>query len=288
MPLRGGASQAAAHEDDYHRQAALTRLETIDFESLGGAMAGCFGGIKVLSPLPSAGPDGFPLSTRLAVKPDRGTGRVEHGESLVLGPGGARGQPGEHLFERVVGVLVAGVFEPSHELVERGEGAPDDRWGFIPLVRRGGSMGVLAICCPETTFTPEDRATLETMVWQASQALERARLLESEAHSRQTLARVLAVSDAALEWLDSEDALHSLLQRIREAVGADSASLLVLEGDVLRVRATDGLDRIPEEQVPIPLGKGFSGRIAAERNPVMVEDGRIFIEIPDGPLPVNE
>ena len=154
----------------------------------------------------------------------------------------------------------------------RREGGPDDRWGFIPLVRRGGSMGVLAICCPETTFTPEDRATLETMVWQASQALERARLLESEARTRQMLARVLTVSDAALEWLDSEDALHSLLQRIREAVDADSASLLVLEGDVLHVRATDGLERIPEEQVPIPLGKGFSGRIAAERTPVVVDD----------------
>src|SRR5439155_5674010 len=68
----------------------------------------------------------------------------------------------------------------------RGEGAPDDRWGFIPLVRRGGSMGLLAIRCPEATFTSEDRAMLETMVWQASQALERARLLESEARSRQT------------------------------------------------------------------------------------------------------
>ena len=154
----------------------------------------------------------------------------------------------------------------------RSEGAPEDRWGFIPLVRRGGSMGVLAICCPETTFTPEDRATLETMVWQASQALERARLLESEARSRQTLARVLAVSDAALEWLDSDDALRSLLRRIREAMAADSASLLVLEGETLYVRATDGLERIPEEQVPIPLGKGFSGRIAAERVPVAVED----------------
>ncbi|TMM23861.1 MAG: GAF domain-containing protein [Actinobacteria bacterium] len=154
----------------------------------------------------------------------------------------------------------------------RGEGAPDDRWGFVPLVRRGGSMGVLAICCPETTFTAEDRATLETMVWQASQALERARLLESEARSRHTLARVLAVSDAALEWLDSDDALQSLLRRIREAVAADSASLLVLEGDTLYVRATDGLERIPAEQVPIPLAKGFSGRIAAERAPVVVED----------------
>jgi len=154
----------------------------------------------------------------------------------------------------------------------RGEGAPDDRWGFIPLVRRGGSMGLLAIRCPEATFTSEDRAMLETMVWQASQALERARLLESEARSRQTLARVLAVSDAALEWLGSDDALHSLLRRIREALGTDSASLLVLRGDTLYVRATDGLERIPEEQVPIPLGKGFSGRVAAGRTPLMVED----------------
>src|SRR5438132_1713317 len=55
-------------------------------------------------------------------------------------------------------------------------------------------------------------------------------------------------------------------------MAADSASLLVLEGETLYVRATDGLERIPEEQVPIPLGKGFSGRIAAERVPVAVED----------------
>src|SRR5207344_1309335 len=57
-----------------------------------------------------------------------------------------------------------------------------------------------------------------------------------------------------------------------EAVGADSASLLVRDGDVLRVRSTDGLERKPEEQVPIPVGEGFSGRIAAERRPLVVED----------------
>ena len=147
-----------------------------------------------------------------------------------------------------------------------------ERWAFVPLVGRGGPMGVLALCCPEEAYTDEDRSLLETMVWQAAQALERAQLVESEEKGRDQLARVLAVSDAALGWLDSEEALAALLRRIREAVGADSASLLVREGDHLRVRATDGLERIPEEQVPIPIGQGFSGRIAQERTALVVED----------------
>ncbi len=141
-----------------------------------------------------------------------------------------------------------------------------ERWAFVPLVGRGGPMGVLALCCPEDAYAEEDRSLLETMVWQAGQALERARLVDSEARGRDRLARVLAVSDAALGWLDSDEALAGMLRRIREAVNADSVSLLVREGEVLRVRATDGLERIPEEQVLIPVGQGFSGRIAAERH----------------------
>jgi PAS domain S-box-containing protein len=147
-----------------------------------------------------------------------------------------------------------------------------ERWAYVPLVVRGGPVGVLALCCPEDVYSEEDRSLLETMVWQAGQALERAQLVDSERRGRERLARVLAVSDAALGWLDSEEALAALLRRVREAVGADSASLLVREGDVLRVRATDGLERVPEEQVPIPIGQGFSGRIAHERTALVVED----------------
>src|SRR5206468_8270345 len=117
-----------------------------------------------------------------------------------------------------------------------GPEGPDERWGFIPIVRPGGAMGVLVVCCPEGTFTFEDRDTLETIVRLAGQALERAHLYAAESRTRVTLARVLSVSDAALEWMDSDDALRALLRRIREGVGADSASLLVREGDVLRVR----------------------------------------------------
>jgi PAS domain S-box-containing protein len=151
----------------------------------------------------------------------------------------------------------------------RGE---DEAWGFVPIVRPGGSIGVLAVSSPEGAITWEDRDTLETMVRQAAQALERARLYATESRTRITLARVLNVSDAALEWMESDDALQALLSRIREAVGADSASLLVREGDRLRVRATDGLERIPGEQPLVPIGHGFAGRIAAARQAIVAED----------------
>jgi len=161
----------------------------------------------------------------------------------------------------------------SHWLEPRpGPEGPDERWGFIPIVRPGGSMGVLAVCCPEGTFTFDDRDTLETIVRQAGQALERARLHAAESRTRVTLARVLSVSDAAMEWMESDEALQMLLRRIREVVGADSASLLVREGDVLRVRATDGLKRVPGEQPLVPIGHGFAGRIAASRHAIVAED----------------
>jgi PAS domain S-box-containing protein len=153
-----------------------------------------------------------------------------------------------------------------------GPDGPDERWGFVPLVGQGGPLGVLAVCCPESSFTFEDRDTLETMVHQATQALERARLYAAESRTRVTLARVLAVSDAALEWMESDDSLQELLRRIREGVHADSASLLVRENDHLRVRATDGLERILSEQPLVPIGHGFAGRIAASKHSIVAED----------------
>ena len=151
-------------------------------------------------------------------------------------------------------------------------GGEEEGWGFVPIVGPEGSIGVLAVSSPEGGITWEDRDTIETMVRQAAQALERARLYTAESRTRITLARVLNVSDAALEWMESDDALQALLSRIREAVGADSASLLVREGDRLRVRATDGLERIPGEQPLVPIGHGFAGRIAAARQAIVAED----------------
>jgi PAS domain S-box-containing protein len=92
---------------------------------------------------------------------------------------------------------------------------------------------------------------------------ERKRAEEERSH-------VHAITHAALARLSLDDLLRELLGRIRGILAADTAVILLLEGDALVTRAAEGLD--VEQAIRIPLGSGFAGRIAAAGQPAAVED----------------
>ena len=62
--------------------------------------------------------------------------------------------------------------------------------------------------------------------------------------------------------------------RITDILDADTAAILLLEpnGDMLRARAAKGLEEEVEQGLRLPVGKGFAGRIAAERRAIAIED----------------
>jgi signal transduction histidine kinase len=66
----------------------------------------------------------------------------------------------------------------------------------------------------------------------------------------------------------------ALLERVRDALEADTCAILLLdeEHDELVARAAKGIEEELERGVRIPVGKGFAGRIAAQRRPVAIED----------------
>ena len=64
---------------------------------------------------------------------------------------------------------------------------------------------------------------------------------------------------------DVAPVLGSRATYLRAVIGGHEGRAL-REGDVLRVRARDGLKRIPGEQPLVPIGHGFAGRIAAGAN----------------------
>jgi anti-sigma regulatory factor (Ser/Thr protein kinase)/putative methionine-R-sulfoxide reductase with GAF domain len=104
---------------------------------------------------------------------------------------------------------------------------------------------------------------------------EQERMARAEAErSAQTVQALQRVTDAALAYLSVEELLSELLIRIREILHADTAAILMLnnEGDTLIARAAKGIEEEVEQGVQIPLGKGFAGRVAAERRPVAVFD----------------
>jgi signal transduction histidine kinase len=82
------------------------------------------------------------------------------------------------------------------------------------------------------------------------------------------------VSDAALAHLALDDLLDELLVRIRDALEGDTCAFLLLDPPAgeLVARAARGLEEEVEAGVRIPVGRGFAGRIAAERRPVLIED----------------
>ena len=97
-----------------------------------------------------------------------------------------------------------------------------------------------------------------------------------EERLRRRVERLQAITDAALVHLSLDQLLDALLTRLRHLLGAESATVLLLDHHdrVLRVRATSGLERPVEENVDVPLGAGVAGRIAAGRRAVIIGDVR--------------
>jgi anti-sigma regulatory factor (Ser/Thr protein kinase)/putative methionine-R-sulfoxide reductase with GAF domain len=83
-----------------------------------------------------------------------------------------------------------------------------------------------------------------------------------------------SVTDAALSSLPLDQLLDELLVRVKEILGVDTVAILLLEDDgrTLAARAAKGLEEEVKVGVRIPLGRGFAGRVAAERGPVHIPD----------------
>jgi serine phosphatase RsbU (regulator of sigma subunit)/anti-sigma regulatory factor (Ser/Thr protein kinase) len=85
---------------------------------------------------------------------------------------------------------------------------------------------------------------------------------------------VQRVTEAALAYLDLDDLLAELLQRVTDILGADTAAVLLVEDDgrTLAARAAKGLEEEVERGFRLPIGRGFAGRVAATREPVVIPD----------------
>src|SRR6185369_2550282 len=82
------------------------------------------------------------------------------------------------------------------------------------------------------------------------------------------------ISDVALGELNLDDLLGELLRRLRETLRADAANILLVDeaSGMLCVRAMDGLAHERGLSIRVPLGCGFSGKIAVEGRPMIVDD----------------
>jgi anti-sigma regulatory factor (Ser/Thr protein kinase)/putative methionine-R-sulfoxide reductase with GAF domain len=88
------------------------------------------------------------------------------------------------------------------------------------------------------------------------------------------LLHVYRLSEPALSELSLDPLLDELLARAKEILAVDTAAILLLDedDDELVARAAKGLEEEVERGVRVPVGRGFAGRIAAERAPIFIAD----------------
>ncbi|SCE69518.1 GAF domain-containing protein [Micromonospora echinospora] len=90
----------------------------------------------------------------------------------------------------------------------------------------------------------------------------------------QRLHRIEAVTDATLSRLDAADLFDELLDRVRELLRVDTAAILLLDvrAQQLVATAARGLEEEVRQGFRVSVGRGFAGRIALTRQPVVIED----------------
>jgi PAS domain S-box-containing protein len=117
--------------------------------------------------------------------------------------------------------------------------------------------------------------------WEA----EHAALLEAEREARERLSRLQYVMDASLAQLSFDDRLEELLRRVRDVVGAESASVLLLDeqGVGLVATASVGLEEEVAAGTVVPMGAGVAGQAAATRRSVHLSEAA-FRQVHSEPL----
>jgi putative methionine-R-sulfoxide reductase with GAF domain len=92
--------------------------------------------------------------------------------------------------------------------------------------------------------------------------------------AEERLRRLEAVTDSALTELETDELLGELLERVRQLMKVDTAAILLLDRPDQRLvaMASRGLEEEVEQGFSIEVGRGFAGRVAQERQPVIIEN----------------
>ena len=87
------------------------------------------------------------------------------------------------------------------------------------------------------------------------------------------LRKIEAITDAALAHMTADALYDELLGRVRDLLETDTATLLLLDrsGRHLLATAAVGIEEEVRQGAQVPVGRGFAGRIAVSRNPLVID-----------------
>ncbi len=115
-------------------------------------------------------------------------------------------------------------------------------WMGIPMIAQGNLIGYLNLDSDEVDFYNEEQAdVVQIFANQAATAIQNAYRFQSETKRRNEAENLQVAATAVTSSLDVEEVLQTILIALKEVTPYDSTSVLLLEGDQVRIRAAKGL-----------------------------------------------
>jgi serine phosphatase RsbU (regulator of sigma subunit)/ribosomal protein L29 len=146
----------------------------------------------------------------------------------------------------------------------------------VPLVSRGrliGSISLDSMGRPRE-FTHEEQELFMTVAAAIAAAIENARLFAAEQSAHRTADTLREVARVISASLDAQEVLSLILGELQRIIPYDSASIMLLEGELLRVAAMRRGNGLPTPStVVFRLDEQNGAALAVrERRPVVIAD----------------
>ncbi len=155
---------------------------------------------------------------------------------------------------------------------------PVEHFMGVPILTNEQLTGLLVVwrTGAEHEFRSTELVFLSSLAQQAAVAIENARLFELEKQRRQEAENLQVAATAVTSSLDVEEVLETILIALRQVTPYDSASMFLIEGDQVRIRAAKGLVQ-PELALGqlFPAANGLLRAIQRSGKPIVVDDAQL-------------
>jgi len=145
----------------------------------------------------------------------------------------------------------------------------------VPLMTRVRIVGVLTLVHPEPgRFNEEDLELLSAIADQAGIAVENARLFSAEQERRRFASTLQEIARLISSTLDPAQVFPLVLEQLERLIEFDSASILLRDGDVLRLVAGRGFgNNRAIIGLTLPVNSDtLTGRVLTTRQTLVIED----------------
>jgi GAF domain-containing protein/ActR/RegA family two-component response regulator len=143
----------------------------------------------------------------------------------------------------------------------------------VPLVASGQLLGVLDVQSAQAAaFDQVDAAVFQTIADQVSATLESARLFEETRRRAADQQMLFEVTTAAVTTADLDEMLQRVAESLHYSLGGANVAIMLLEDDLLAVRAAAGFGELEQQALEIHLGEGVTGWVALTGEPLIIGD----------------